>query len=268
MHSRNDSSRNYNGFSLVELSIVLVILGLLTGGILGGQSLIRAAELRAVSTEHARYATAVGTFRDKYFSIPGDFRDATRFWTRLRATTDCVTNSSAAVSTPGTCDGNGSGTLETTAASESEEIFQFWRQLALAGLIEGTYTGLATSVGIWDAVAGSNVPASKMGGSSWGAATFSGGNTDLYTLDYGNLLNFGKPSSGGASGPILKPEEAWNIDTKMDDGKPATGKVVARYWNNLCSAPDSGAAANTNLNASYRLTDTAIQCALYFRHAF
>lgn len=56
------------GFSLVELSIVLVILGLLTGGILAGQSLIRAAELRAVSTEYSRYATAVQSFRDKYFA--------------------------------------------------------------------------------------------------------------------------------------------------------------------------------------------------------
>lgn len=58
-------------FSLVELSIVLVILGLLTGGILAGQSLIRAAELRAVSTEYSRYITATQSFRDKYFAVPG-----------------------------------------------------------------------------------------------------------------------------------------------------------------------------------------------------
>ncbi|PZP83692.1 MAG: type II secretion system protein, partial [Azospirillum brasilense] len=57
-----------HGFSLVELSIVLVILGLLTGGILGGQSLIRAAELRTISTDANRYITAAQTFRDKYFA--------------------------------------------------------------------------------------------------------------------------------------------------------------------------------------------------------
>jgi len=51
-----------HGFSLVELSIVLVILGLLTGGILGGQSLIRAAELRSIASDLFRYGTAVNSF--------------------------------------------------------------------------------------------------------------------------------------------------------------------------------------------------------------
>ena len=67
-------------FSLVELSIVLVILGLLVGGILTGQSLIRAAELRSVTTEFSQYQTAVMTFRDKYFAIPGDMKNARDFW--------------------------------------------------------------------------------------------------------------------------------------------------------------------------------------------
>ena len=68
-------------FSLVELSIVLVILGLLTGGILAGQSLIRAAELRSVTNEFQRYIVATQSFRDKYFAAPGDITDAHRFWT-------------------------------------------------------------------------------------------------------------------------------------------------------------------------------------------
>ena len=45
-------------------------------------------------------------------------------------------------------------------------------------------------------------------------------------------------------------------------------KAIARYWNNLCTAPDSGPPANTNFEASYRLSDTALRCALYFRNAF
>ena len=87
-------------FSLVELSIVLVILGLLTGGILAGQSLIRAAELRAVTTEYQRYVAAVQTFRDKYMALPGDMPNAIAFWGAAHATpATCQTTSSTTSAT-------------------------------------------------------------------------------------------------------------------------------------------------------------------------
>ena len=70
-----------SAFSLVELAIVLVILGLLTGGILSGQALIAAAEVRKAATQFTRYQAAVWTFRDKYFAMPGDMTNADKFWT-------------------------------------------------------------------------------------------------------------------------------------------------------------------------------------------
>ncbi len=99
-----------NGFSLVELSIVLVILGLLTGGILSGQNLIRAAELRAVTTEFSAYQTAVMTFKDKYFALPGDMRNATDFWGSAGGSG--VIGDGCEAGTPTgtqTCNGNGDG---------------------------------------------------------------------------------------------------------------------------------------------------------------
>lgn len=89
------------------------------------------------------------------------------------------------------------------------------------------------------------------------------GDANTYALDYGNYLAF-----TGAAVPILRPEEAWNIDTKMDDGKPARGKVIAGYWNNLCAAADDGTHANNDLNASYKLSDSSAQCFLHFIKAF
>lgn len=59
-------------FSLVELSIVLVILGLLTGGILTGQSLIESATMRRQLADIATLQSATLSFRDKYMAIPGD----------------------------------------------------------------------------------------------------------------------------------------------------------------------------------------------------
>ena len=259
-------------FSLVELSIVLVILGLLTGGILAGQSLIRAAELRSAGTEHQRYVTAVQSFRDKYFAVPGDMSNATRFWLRQVNQVWCVTNSAAAISASGTCDGNGAGTISSAAAaSQSGEQFQFWNQLALAGLIEGTYSGLAGSAGVSHHVIGTNAPVSKISNAGWSEVHLPGfaGDASAYALDYTNVLRLGAASGSGSTfGAVLRPEEAWNIDTKLDDGKPATGSIIALYWNNACAAADDGTHANNDLVASYKLTDSTVQCALNFRNSF
>ena len=60
------------GFTLIELSVVLVIIGLIVGGILIGQDLIRSAEVRAQITQIEKYNQAVNTFKGKYGGIPGD----------------------------------------------------------------------------------------------------------------------------------------------------------------------------------------------------
>ena len=119
---------------------------------------------------------------------------------------------------------------------------------------------------------GTNVPASKMSNAGWTASWFIpnyAGDTEVYALDYGNALVFGGAASGNVTYfPVLKPEEAWNVDTKMDDGKPASGKVIARFWNNACAVADDGSSANNDLAASYKLTDTTNQCSLWFRQQF
>ncbi len=91
----------------------------------------------------------------------------------------------------------------------------------------------------------------------------------MYALDYGNVFYIGTQIIGlDGAGPVLKPEEAWNIDSKMDDGKPARGNVIARYWNNLCAAADDGTHTSNDLNASYKLSDSSVQCSLHFIKAF
>ena len=73
-------SSSSSAFTLVELSIVLVIIGLLVGGVLSGKSLIRASELRAVASEFSYYKIAIGNFKDKYSALPGDMRNAVTYW--------------------------------------------------------------------------------------------------------------------------------------------------------------------------------------------
>lgn len=260
------------GFSLVELSIVLVILGLLAGGVLTGQSLIRAAELRSVTTEYSKYQAAGNTFRDKYFALPGDMANATSFWGAAHATpATCLSTVGTGTQT---CNGDGDGLIEPgAAASERGELFTFWQHLANAGLIEGSYNGMAGAGSYVNEIPATNVPKSKLNNAGWsaiyGGTAATSGSAIVYAVDYGNRLLIAAPSTGAnIVNPILKPEEAWNIDTKVDDGKPARGKVIALYWNNLCAAADDGTHANNDLAASYKLTDTSAQCGLFFTNVF
>ncbi|MBN8544241.1 MAG: prepilin-type N-terminal cleavage/methylation domain-containing protein [Alphaproteobacteria bacterium] len=252
------------GFSLVELSIVLVILGLLTGGILAGQSLIRASELRAITTEFQRYQAATHTFRDKYFALPGDMANATAFW--LKDNAACAAHTGTA-GTPGTCNGNGSGSLQyPTALSTTGETVQFWRHLSLAGLIEGNYTGLAGPVAGADSVIGTNVPRSRLNNAGWGTASdpANPGSADTYAYNYGNNFRFGAQNPGfQPSTAILTPSEAWNIDTKMDDGMPGQGKVFARFWSTCANSTTL-----SDYTGTYRLDQTGILCSLFFLHAY
>ena|SRR3990167_1004003 len=261
-----------NGFSLVELSIVLVILGLLVGGILAGQSLIRAAELRAVSTEYQRYVTALSAFRDKYFQIPGDMNNAVSFW---GAAATCPSISATAAA--GVCNGDADGMVENSATS-SNEIFGLWEHLAYAGLVEGSYSGAPSSATYSDTFAtlGTNVPRSKMNNAGWTlwyiAPITAAASTTYFEGSYGNMLNFGGTGGSLTTAPLLKPEEAWNIDTKNDDGKPATGRIVtyesqgAAASTTSCSDLDPGVGSMAASN--YALANTGLYCTLFLKSGY
>jgi prepilin-type N-terminal cleavage/methylation domain-containing protein len=252
------------GFSLVELSIVLVILGLLTGGILTGQNLIRAAELRKVVTQFTTYQTATQTFRDKYFALPGDMTNATDFW---GAPGGNIANCPATAGTgTETCNGNGNGQLsDASGASRYGERYMFWQQLANAGLIEGTYTGRAGSSNSTQHLIGVNVPAGALSSSGWSAYYRTGGDPNHFNRDYGNTLYIGAATAtAGPYNPIFTPAEAWNIDKKLDDGKPARGKLSPLIRTGNCT----DASDADDLDADYQLTYESAACFLNMLHLF
>jgi prepilin-type N-terminal cleavage/methylation domain-containing protein len=160
-----------NGFTLIELSIVLVIIGLIVGGVLVGQNLIRAAEVRGTITQVEKFNTATNTFRGKFNALPGDMNAATAatFGFTPRGTSRG--------------EGDGNGILEGVNASSplgiresTGETVMFWVDLSSAAagkLIEGGFNTASPATDPSADVTGTNLnlylPQAKLGHNNyWG----------------------------------------------------------------------------------------------------
>ncbi len=219
------------GFTLIELSIVLVIISLIVGGVIAGRSLIRSAELRAVVTDVGGYRTAMNMFKHMYDSLPGDMSDATEYW-------------------PGvTSDGNNDKQIYT----DTNEAVRAWQHMSLAEVIPGTYTGV--DFGSPDHMPGVNVPAGPITSSGYRVTwegPYYGRSANVFQFD-GPVLTGG--SAGQLWGPIITPAEARMIDKKSDDGIASTGDIIARNGSGI-----SGCISSDN----YNLSTTAVTCKIYF----
>ncbi len=246
------------GFTLIELSIVLVIIGLIVGGVLVGRDLIRASELRSVITQHQQFLTAIHRFRDIYGALPGDMANATSYWGQ-------ASNCNGSAITSGTCNGDGRGWIGPIVANGADtetsfvtEGFRAWYYLAAAGLISGKFTQSNLSF-----VPGDNVPAGKISNSYWWIRT-------AILCNFSSVQYNGHPDCGWHNGFVfsalgdaypLTPEEAWNIDKKIDDGMASDGQVIGYPRN----ATGNGCGASNYWPSAYHLARRSDKlCNLFF----
>ena len=250
------------------MAIVLVIIGLIIGGVIVGQDLIRAGQLRAVTSEYQRYTGAINAFKDKYFALPGDMSTATSVWG-----TDadgCPGTNAAITYAQGTCNGDGDGMVEANATS-ANELFRSWQQMAYGGFIEGIYSGIANSATGTHAYAkiGTNVPTSKLSPAGWsqlyiGVAAVS--STTYFEGTYNNTLIFGaEVSTDLTTGAVMTGAEAFDIDSKQDDGLPGSGTITT--YESQTSCHGAGTSNSTALagTATYTRNSTTRGCALIFK---
>src|SRR6266571_52759 len=202
------SNRNSTeaGFTLVEIAIVLVIIGLLLGGILKGQEMITQAKIKNAINDFNGIAVAVTSYQDRYRFLPGDDPGATARWT---------------VQAPASGSGDGviaglynaaPGAVAPPAAAESN---LFWQHLRIAGFVPGLTTGAGSGAQPPNAAAG------------------------IVGVQHAVTPGVGLGFTGLTMCSSNIPDKvAIAIDTQIDDSNSATGQVRAQLQGS--ANPDLG----------------------------
>lgn len=193
-------NKQQSGFTLVEIAIVLVIIGLLLGGVLKGQELINSAKVKNFATDFRNVPLFIYGYQDKYRALPGDDANAQA---HLGATATQIS----------TANGSGSGALngnwwDGAALLGSSETVAFWQHVRLANLAAGP-TVIAA-----DADLPKNAEGGWIGiesGTTVAANQYISGMSGSYIV-----------CSRGILGKFAK-----QLDVSMDDGNPFTGSVRA-----------------------------------------
>ena len=187
------------GFTLVEIAIVLVIIGLLLGGILKGQEMITQAKIKNVMADMSGVSAAMYGYQDRYKALPGDDRNAGTASGRWGAATGS---------------GNGDGIINNPYLSQTagHESLMFWDHLRRAGFVSGT---------------GADQPFNAVAG-RMGVQT--GDGPAQGTAPAGVLGTPGTPPTVPITGLVLcsanLPDKiAISVDSQMDDGIGTTGTV-------------------------------------------
>ncbi|MGZ5110942.1 MAG: prepilin-type N-terminal cleavage/methylation domain-containing protein, partial [Usitatibacter sp.] len=182
-----------SGFTLVEIAIVLVIIGLLLGGILKGQELINSAKVKNLANDFRVTPTYIYAYQDKFKALPGDDQNVAAH---------------VAGATPGPVGTIGNGVIDGhwNSTTQTDESYLFWQHVRLANLAPGPTDVTDATYRPTNAVSGT------IGISSNSAATAQIlGMTGTYQI-----------CSKGILGKF-----AIQLDVQMDDGQPCTGSMRA-----------------------------------------
>ncbi|HSS46364.1 MAG TPA: prepilin-type N-terminal cleavage/methylation domain-containing protein [Burkholderiales bacterium] len=220
--------RKHSGFTLIEIAIVLVIIGLLLGGVLKGQELITSARVRNLISEQDGIKAAFFGFQDRFRSFPGDY-------TLASTNINC---------TPACSNGNGNGRIEATGATIAENI-AVWEHLSRSGFINGTYTYAATAS---DSTSPKNPYAVYV--------------NVVFDAAYGDPAVVTTPQRHNIkTGGQVPVEIIAEVDRKVDDGLPYSGAFqFSNYQGNAAAAPTVSCVNTATTPTSWAVTSGVTNC--------
>jgi prepilin-type N-terminal cleavage/methylation domain-containing protein len=211
-----------SGFTLVEIAIVLVIIGLLLGGVLKGQELINSAKVKNIATDFRNIPLFIYGYQDKFKALPGD---------------DVGAVAHVAAPTAATCAGClGNGVINGgyNSTTYSDESIRFWQQVRLAGLAAGI-TATPTDAATLAAYMPRNADGGLIGIQAGVNPPIAGMASSYIVCSDGILGKFAK-----------------QLDITMDDGETSTGNVRAVLTASIAApfVPGTSAAAAVVLTSA------------------
>ena len=210
--------RNQSGFTLVEIAIVLVIVGLLLGGILKGQELVQNAKVRNIADQQNAIKAAYYAFQDRYRALPGDYAAAGTNIPNVTVATN----------------GDGNAQIGVVGSPSDEPVFA-WHHLTNAGFI--SCSQCSAQSGTPNTATSDNSPVNANGGVM--AIIFDGAYNNG-ALGTGNNINNVK------SGNQLPSNILAEVDRKIDDGNPRTGALRFSTFTASGGAPSPATCAALN----------------------
>nr|VFK36716.1 MAG: prepilin-type N-terminal cleavage/methylation domain-containing protein [Candidatus Kentron sp. SD]VFK40277.1 MAG: prepilin-type N-terminal cleavage/methylation domain-containing protein [Candidatus Kentron sp. SD] len=227
-----------SGFTLVEIAIVLVIIGLILGGILKGQELINNARARSLVDKVSATQAAYYGFFDRYRAIPGDM---------------LASSATSAIGVSISSGGNANGWLDNPSDAPWLESNALWEQLSKAGFIAGNYAGGNVAPNADNGVAPLN--------------PFNQPMVIGQTADYMGLTS-SSVRLNMVLGRGIPVDLAREVDVKMDDGKPLTGTLRIAVSENAVfgevGQSDSNTACQIQASNTYNVQGNSQDCNLVY----
>lgn len=217
------SSGGCGGFTLAEMAIILVIVGVLVQGVVAGQELIHNARVRDLLAQQNAVEQAVLAFQDRFHAPPGDYAEA---------------NVNIACEPDACLNGNGNGRIESGTGGAIHEDILAWQHLSAAGFLRGRY---AMSDSSTSAPAVENTPSNVFGGfvqvvfdDTWG-----------HNVRTGNYV----PATVLAE-----------VDRKTDDGLPGSGRFRFSTYAGAGEPPSVGNCTNGGAPGAWRELSGSDNC--------
>lgn len=205
--------RQQSGFTLVELAIGLLVIGLMVGGILQGAEMLQNAAYKKTMKDLSSYQMAYRIFQENYRGLPGDIDNAQTVLSRCVAPLCLNGDNNRIVGRPGsTAQSDQTGTSQPRV-----ETSMFWQHLLLADLINGVQEGADPSA----PAAGATHPYSALGRGAYSV---------YHRQGIHGISIKACPNSQTCGAAVLTPRQVWILDQKMDgDGSPFTGTIKANH---------------------------------------